>query len=304
MNSRHLAYFVRIADLGSFTKAAQHLHVAQPALTRHIHQLEAKFGIELFFRSSRGVVLTEAGKHLYDNATRILRDIERTSDEMRAFTGAPSGKIVLGVTPSLCPVVVPTLLSRRQNELSAIELKIIESYGAQLESWLTERQIDLAIHTEPEPNKLLACTSLVSEEMVLVTRSDRSFGTPVSVKELRSIPLTMTEPLQIIVQRLLEPLNGSLLVDTTLNAIPTILLMVREGLCASILPYSAARADTETGLLRAHSVTEQGLARSLVLSASAARPMSGATLAVANVIRSVFEELANEGAFRWSIRPQ
>jgi LysR family nitrogen assimilation transcriptional regulator len=304
MNSRHLAYFLRIADLGSFTKAAQHLHVAQPALTRHIHQLEAKFGIELFFRSSRGVVLTEAGKHLYDNATRVLRDIERTSDEMRAFTGAPSGKIVLGVTPSLCPVVVPTLLARRQRELSAIQLKIVESYGAQLENWLIERQIDLAIHTEPEMNKLLACTSLVSEEMVLVTRPERGSGAPVSAKELRSIPLTMTDSLQIIVERLLEPLNVSLLVDTTLNAIPTILLMVKGGLCASILPYSAARSDAESGLLRAHRVTERGLARNLVLSACAARPMSGATLAVANVVRSVFEELANEGAFRLSICPQ
>jgi LysR family nitrogen assimilation transcriptional regulator len=121
MNLRHLAYFVRIADLGSFTKAAQHVRVAQPALTRHIHQLEAKFGIELFFRSSRGVVLTEAGKHLYDNATRILHDIERTSDEMRSFAGIPSGKTVLGVTPSLCPVVVPTLLSRHRRKLPGVE---------------------------------------------------------------------------------------------------------------------------------------------------------------------------------------
>jgi LysR family nitrogen assimilation transcriptional regulator len=300
MNLRHLAYFVRIADLGSFTKAAQHLRVAQPALTRHIHQLEAKFGIELFFRSSRGVVLTEAGKHLYDNATRILHDIERTSDEMRSFAGIPSGKIVLGVTPSLCPVVVPTLLSRHRRKLPGVELKIVESYGGQLEEWLVDRRIDLAIHTEPIPNKLLACTSLATEEMVLVTRSDRGYAEPVSAMDLGSIPLTMTDSLRVVVEQLLEPLHINLLVDTTLNAIPTILLMVREGLCASVLPYSAARADTEAGILRAHRVTEHGLTRNLVLSANAARPMSGPAQAVANVIRDVFETLTKEGAFRLS----
>lgn len=301
MNLRHLAYFVRIADLGSFTKASQHLRVAQPALTRHIHQIEAKFGVELFFRSSRGVVLTEAGKHLYDNATRVLNDIERTSDEMRSFSGAPSGKIVLGVTPTLCPVVAPTLLALTRRDLPKVELKFVESYGGQLQEWLIDRQIDLAIHTEQAPSKHLACTSLATEEMVLVSRFDKGFAEPVSTMDLGSIPLTMTDSLRDVVDRLLDPFGTSLLVDTSLNSILTILLMVREGLCASILPYSVARTDIEAGRLRAHSMTPHGLVRNLVLSANAARPMSGAAQAVAGVIRGLFEQLIGEGAFRPSV---
>src|SRR6185437_11564849 len=84
MELRSLHYFVRIAELGSITRAAAHLHLAQPALTRHVQRLEEELGVALFTRANRGVRLTEAGQKLLDSATRILRDVERTGDEIRA----------------------------------------------------------------------------------------------------------------------------------------------------------------------------------------------------------------------------
>ena len=107
MELRSLAYFVRIAELGSITRAAAHLRVAQPALTRQVQRLEEELGAPLFTRVNRGVRLTEAGQRLLDGATRILRDVERTSDEIRAHDAFPSGRIVLGITPTLCPVLAP-----------------------------------------------------------------------------------------------------------------------------------------------------------------------------------------------------
>src|ERR1700754_661798 len=83
MELRSLLYFVRIAELGSITRAAAHLHVAQPALTRHVQRLEDELNVALFTRANRGVRLTEAGQKLLDGATRILRDVERTGDEIR-----------------------------------------------------------------------------------------------------------------------------------------------------------------------------------------------------------------------------
>ena len=77
MELRSLNYFVRIAELGSITRAAAHLHVAQPALTRHVQRLEEELNVALFTRANRGVRLTEAGQKLLDGATRILRDIEK-----------------------------------------------------------------------------------------------------------------------------------------------------------------------------------------------------------------------------------
>ena len=98
MELRSLHYFVRIAELGSITRASAHLHVAQPALTRHVQRLEDELGVTLFTRANRGVRLTEGGQKLLESAQRIRRDVERTGDEIRAHKAHPSGKIVLAVT--------------------------------------------------------------------------------------------------------------------------------------------------------------------------------------------------------------
>ena len=110
MELRSLAYFLRIAELGSITRAAAHLRLAQPALTRHVQRLEEELGVPLFTRANRGVRLTEAGQKLLESAARILREVERTGDEIRAQDAHPSGRIILGITPTLCPVLVPEFL--------------------------------------------------------------------------------------------------------------------------------------------------------------------------------------------------
>ena len=84
MELRGLHYFVRIAELGSITRAAAHLQIAQPALTRHVQRLEEELDAALFTRANRGVRLTEAGHKLLESAQRILRDVERAGDEIRA----------------------------------------------------------------------------------------------------------------------------------------------------------------------------------------------------------------------------
>jgi LysR family nitrogen assimilation transcriptional regulator len=292
MNPRHWAYFVTIADLGSFTRAGLKLGVAQPALTRHIRQLEIEFGVELLFRSNRGVVLTEAGQRFYEEATHILRDMDRVTDEMRSFVGDPSGTAILGIAPSLCPVVVPHLLTRQRTQSPRIQLKIVESIGRQLEDWLPERKIDLAIHTEPTVSRKLAFTRLVEEELVLLAGPESELRSPILVSDLAALPLTMTESIRALVERVLEPYQTSLTVEVTLSAIPTILLMVKERMCATIMPRSIAQTDVAAGKLRAFRVTEGGIFRNVVISVASGRPVSTAVSAVGECIREVFAEIS------------
>src|SRR5437667_7231402 len=84
MELRSLHYFVRIAELGSITRAAAHLHVAQPALSRHVQRLADELQVALFTRANRGVRLTEGGQRLHESAQRIPRGIERAVDGIRA----------------------------------------------------------------------------------------------------------------------------------------------------------------------------------------------------------------------------
>jgi LysR family nitrogen assimilation transcriptional regulator len=298
MNPRHWAYFVAIADLGSFTKAALQLGVAQPALTRHIRQLEAEFAVELLLRSNRGVVLTEAGQRFYEKASRILRDMNHLTDEMRSFSGIPSGTILLGIAPSMCPVIVPQLLARQRSEYPRVQLKIVESIGRQLEDWLLERKIDLAVHTEPA-NRKLAFTVLAEEEFVLLVGPNSTLKSPVPIADLAVIPVIMTESIHELVERLLEPYRTVLNVDVTLSAISTILLMVREGVCATVMPYSVAQPDVAAGKLHAFRLGDDGLFRNVVLSVASGRPISASANAVGSCIEYVFRGLQTESKLRF-----
>src|SRR5438105_13412592 len=170
MELRSLGYFVRIAELGSITRAAAHLRLAQPALTRHVQRLEEELGVALFTRANRGVRLTEAGQKLLENAERILREVERTGDEIRAQDAHPSGRIIFGITPTLCPVLVPELSADMRREYPRVELKVVHAGMVRLEEFLIDGRVDVALLSELSRSRLIVSTRLAQEEMVLVTR--------------------------------------------------------------------------------------------------------------------------------------
>ncbi len=236
MELRSLHYFVRIAELGSITRASAHLQIAQPALTRHVQRLEDELDAALFTRANRGVRLTEAGQKLLDNAERILRDVERVGDEIRAHKAHPSGKIILGVTPTLCPVVVPELFARMRDHYPLIELKVVHAGTVRLEEFIVAGLVDVALMAEISKSRLIASTRLAEEEMVLVTRPGARPSGAVSAEELNRTPLILGDGLRAALDVLLAGRGIALQVDTELNDHETIRLMVQQGVGASILP--------------------------------------------------------------------
>lgn len=295
MELRSLHYFVRIAELGSITRAAAHLHVAQPALTRHVQRLEDELNVALFTRANRGVRLTEAGQKLLDGATRILRDIERTGDEIRAQDAHPSGKIILGITPTLCPVLVPDLLAAMRRDYPMIELKVMHAGMVRLEEFVIDGRVDIALLSELSRSRLIQSTRLAEEEMVLVTRAGMRLAGIVSGDELRRTPLILGDGLRAAMDALLAGHGIELNVETELNDHETIRLMVAQGMGAAVLPLSSASRECARGLLEAHRITESGVFRTLALGVRASRNASLAREAVARTIRAMVEEIDDEG---------
>jgi LysR family transcriptional regulator, nitrogen assimilation regulatory protein len=298
MELRSLSYFARIAELGSITRAASHLHLAQPALTRHVQRLEEELGVALFTRANRGVRLTEAGQRLLDNALRILRDIERAGDEIRAHTAHPSGKIVLAVTPTLCPVVVPEAFGRMHCDYPRIELKVVHAGMVRLEEMLIDGRADIALLSEPSKSRLIVSTRLANEEMVLVTRPGARVRGAVTPEELRRTPLILGDGLRAAMEGLLSGLDIELVVDTELNDHETIRLMVQQGVGASILPHSSVHRECARGLVEAHRITGSGVFRTLALGVAANRAPSTARDAVAQTVTDVLADIEAEGKLR------
>jgi LysR family transcriptional regulator, nitrogen assimilation regulatory protein len=295
MELRSLHYFVRIAELGSITRAAAHLHVAQPALTRHVQRLEEELNVALFTRANRGVRLTEAGQKLLDGASRILRDIERTGDEIRAQDAHPSGKIILGITPTLCPVLVPELFACMRRDYPMIELKVMHAGMVRLEEFVIDGRVDIALLSELSRSRLIVSTRLAEEEMVLVTRPGARSPGIVGRDELRRTPLILGDGLRAAMDALLAGLDIELKVETELNDHETIRLMVQQGAGAAVLPLSSVSKECARGLVEAHRITETGVFRTLALGVRASRNASLAREAVARALASMIEEMAEEG---------
>ena len=295
MELRSLGYFVRIAELGSITRAAAHLHLAQPALTRHVQRLEEELGVALFTRANRGVRLTEAGEKLLDSAVRILRDVERTGDEIRAHDAQPSGRIILGVTPTLCPVLVPELFARMRRDFPQVELKVVHAGMVRLEEMVIDGRVDAALLSELSRSRLVASTRLAPEEMVLVTRPGGRFADIVAGEELRRIPLVLGDGLRAAMDALLAGRGVELNVAFEVNDHETMRLMVQHGAAASVLPYSSVARECANGLLAAHRITAEGVFRTLALGVRASRSASVAREALVRTIDRLAGEMEREG---------
>ncbi|MGH7092371.1 MAG: LysR family transcriptional regulator [Stellaceae bacterium] len=302
MELRSLHYFVRIAELGSITRAAAHLHVAQPALTRHVQRLEEELNVVLFTRANRGVRLTEAGQKLLDGAARILRDIERTGDEIRAQDAHPSGKIILGITPTLCPVMVPEFFARMRRDYPMIELKVMHAGMVRLEEFLIDGRADIALLSELSRGRLVVSTRLAEEEMVLVTRPGSRPRGVVSSDELRRTPLILGDGLRTAMDALLAGHGIELKVEIEINDHETIRLMVQQGGGASILPHTAVSKEAARGLLEAHRITDSGVFRTLALGVRASRNASQAREAVARTIAQAVGEMEASGRLALAAR--
>ena len=105
MDLKQLRTFRAVAELGSLSKAADRLRAAQPALSRHIKLLEHELRVELFVRNGRGMLLTSAGRMLLDRTTGLIRQIEQVSDDLKSANGSPSGRVILGLVPTVSAVL-------------------------------------------------------------------------------------------------------------------------------------------------------------------------------------------------------
>ncbi|HEV8678801.1 MAG TPA: LysR family transcriptional regulator [Stellaceae bacterium] len=302
MELRSLAYFARIAELGSITRAAAHLRLAQPALTRHVQRLEEELGVALFTRANRGVRLTEAGEKLLESATRILRDVERTGDEIRAQDAHPSGRIIFGITPTLCPILVPELFGRMRRDYPRVELKVMHAGMVRLEEFLIDGRVDVALLSELSRSRLILSTRLAEEEMVLVTQPGARPQGIVAGEELSRTPLVLGDGLRAALDALLAGRAVELQVAIEVNDNETMRLMVQQGVAASILPYSAVARDCARGLLDAHRITAEGIFRTLALGVRISRAASLAREAVARSITAIVADMDEDR--RLALTPQ
>lgn len=171
MNLEQLASFVEVARLGNFTRAAEHLHLAQPSLSRQITSLEQDLGAQLVHRARSGSSLTIAGESLLPLARRMLADADTVRRELDELAGLRRGRVRLGATPTLCISLVAEVLSAFHSAHPAIELHLSEHGSRRLLDELSAGQLDLAIVTTSDvaSAERATLTPLLVEELVVIS---------------------------------------------------------------------------------------------------------------------------------------
>lgn len=196
MNLEQLRSFVEVARLGHFTRASEHLHLAQPSLSRQISTLEREVGVELFHRARGHIALTAAGEAMLPRAQRMLAEAEAIRDEMGELAGLRRGRVRLGAPPTLCTSLVAEALSSFHAAHPGVDLHLIESGSRLLVDQLGVGAVDIALITEsdgPPPSGFsLTRMPLLTEELVVVSAASRppiAVTPSIGLAHLATLPL-------------------------------------------------------------------------------------------------------------------
>jgi LysR family transcriptional regulator, nitrogen assimilation regulatory protein len=305
MDLKQLRTFRAVAELGSLSKAADRLRAAQPALSRHIKLLEHELRVELFIRNGRGMLLTSAGRMLLDRTTGLVRQIEQVRDDIQSASGRPSGRVILGLVPTVSAVLSGRLARRIITELPDISLRIVESYGGHLVEWLHRGEMDLAITYGPADDLHLSVHSIGHEDIAVVGPPGSGLAKKKQVELewlvkqkliLPSVAHGLRALLEKAVARKKLKLNALIEADSYRAQIS----LMEEGLGYTLLPASAIRAELAARRLEMAALVKPSVARELILASPIARPSSIATSTISSLILSEIEQLSKEGL--WKIR--
>ena len=300
VNLKQLEYFVRVAELGSFSKAALILNIAQPALSRQVRLLETDLRIALLQRTGRGVVLTEAGKRLFDHSIGILQLMSRVREDIENTRGEPAGRIVVGLPPSMGRLLTLPLVEGFRRSLPKARLAIVEGLSTHLGEWISTGRVDVGLLHNPESQAALELTPVLDEPLGLVSPAEKLGGKragkkvgprgTVTLAQLARFPLILPERSHAI-RKLLETqaaLAGHKL-DVTLeiSSVQSILELVRAGHGHAILTPTALAASGQPEAFVLRPLTEPRLTSTLCLAVSAHKPLTPLTRHVLRMLREL-----------------
>lgn len=304
MELRQLEYFIAIAETGAFSRAAIRLSVAQPILSRQIKALEQELGAELYYRTGRGIVLSEAGKVLEQHARGVLETTAGAKRAIHSLGSTPSGRVVIGMPPSVGAVLTAPIVQQFRTEFPKISLGVMEGFSGHVLEWLTTGRIDVAVlYNAPRTSALVTDPLLTDELFLLGPVSDpaNAGAGDLAAARLADIPLILpSRPhgLRVLVDDFLDGIGVTPNVQVEIDAMPSTLSLVESGIGYTILSYSSVHHLLEAGRIRKWSIVQPTMTRSLVVATSTQRPVTKAARALVGFVRKQVDTLVAEG--RWS----
>ncbi|MCH2066098.1 LysR substrate-binding domain-containing protein [Shimia sp.] len=291
---RQLRYFDALAEHGHFGRAADVCAISQPALSVQIKELEESFGAPLLERTTRRVRLTSFGEDVLVRVREILRSVDELGDMARAAQSGLTGRLRLGVIPTIAPYLLPALLREVKATFPDMSLMVRETMTANLLAELHAGRIDTAIVALPVSEPAFTEVPLWSEEFVLV-RPDTESATPVPAPEtLERERLLLLEEGHCFRDQALsfcslptarphEGLDGS--------SLSTLVQMVGAGLGVTVIPEMAVPVDTPAAAVSVARFAGAQPARTIGMIWRKSSPLASQLQELSDVVRGVGESL-------------
>jgi LysR family nitrogen assimilation transcriptional regulator len=279
MDLKQLEYFVRVAELGSFTRASLALDVAQPALSRQVRLLEVELRQNLLIRNGRGATPTEAGKLLLEHGRGILHQVERAREELGRVRGALAGRVAIGLPPSLARVLAVPLTRAFREQLPEARLSITEGLSTTTQEWLVTGRLDIALLYNAQPAPEIEITPLQEEELLLVEPRPPGLAEdppapPVPLAEVAALPLVIPSrpnAIRMQVETDMAAVGLRPTVALEIDGVPAILDLVADGAGAALLSRNAVAGSVRPSAYRVRSI-QPPLRTRLCLAISSQRP--------------------------------
>ncbi len=295
--------FVAIGELGSLTRAALFLDSNQSLLSRQLNALERECGARLFNRTGRGVELSEVGLSLFPQVKALLAGAEQLEQQIRGEAREPTGTVTLGLLPSIALPLVGRLFTELRKRYPAINLKILEGSSGQVEEWLADARVDIAIlyrygATLPEAEQSLAVVDsyligaaddrlCAAAELPFASMHELPYILPSAPNGLRTALDAVARQQHITLAPVIEA--DSLVLQKSLAA--------RERLY-TVLPLHAVWSEVAEGILRAARIVDPQFQRTVSMAGSKSKGPTRAVSAVATQIVAIVDDMARAGMWR------
>jgi DNA-binding transcriptional LysR family regulator len=292
----HLRLFVRVAELGSFTKAALATGIAQPTVSRVMKELERQWDGELFYRTGRGVTLSELGEAAFARARALLTLADQTSEELRAHARLPSGIVSLALPPSLVASVVPRLVNALRSETPGIRLRIYEGFSDQIERWLSSGDVEVGLYSRYREKGEVTGPALFTSQLVLAAHRDMpALPSHVPFHELRHLPLVLPalpNGLRAIAEDIARRLRISLNVMVDADSILAQKQISEHCGCYMIKAPHIMAEESALGMFRTAIIVDPVIERYVVIATTQQRPLSRAAREVADRVTALLRARA------------
>ena len=294
MDLKQLEYFVRVAELGSFTRASIALDIAQPALSRQVRLLEVELRQNLLVRNGRGAAPTEAGKLLLEHARGILHQVERAREELGRVRGALAGRVAIGLPPSLARVLTVPLTRAFRQQMPDAQLSISEGLSVTMQEWLVNGRLDIAVLYNAQPATGIEATPLVDEDLMLVQPRPPGLPEdppppPITLQEVARLPLVIPSrpnAIRMHVEAEMAAIGCRPTIALEIDGVSAILDLVADGTGNAILSRNAVASSIKPSAFTVRAIGQPPLRTRLSLATSSARPATLTQQATMELVRA------------------